>query len=85
MPEAQLDRFLFNTLMGYLTASEELEVLNRTTTTKAVGATAVTNAEEILAMQQLVRMVPIADSVANYAIAIVRAQFMLPSPEKFCP
>ena len=73
LPEAQLDRFLFNTLMGYLTASEELEVLNRTTTTKAVGATAVTNAEEILAMQQLVRMVPIADSVANYAIAIVRA------------
>ena len=51
LPEAQLDRFLFNTIMGYLTASEELEVLNRTTTTKNVGATSVTNAEEILSMQ----------------------------------
>ncbi len=73
LPEAQLDRFLFNTIMGYLTAKEELEVLSRTTTTAAHFAEPVTNAEEILGMQQLVRMVPIADAVANYAIAIVRA------------
>ena len=73
LPEAQLDRFLFNTLMGYLSPQEEFEVLSRTTTTADVHAQPVTNAEEIIAMQQLVRMVPIADSVANYAISIVRA------------
>ncbi len=73
LPEAQLDRFLFNTLMGYLSPQEEFEVLSRTTTTANVTAEPVTNSEEIIAMQQLVRMVPIADSVANYAISIVRA------------
>ena len=73
LPEAQLDRFLFNTLMGYLSPQEEFEVLSRTTTTADVHAQPVTNSEEIIAMQQLVRMVPIADSVANYAISIVRA------------
>ena len=73
LPEAQLDRFLFNTLMGYLSPQEEFEVLSRTTATADVHAQPVTNSEEIIAMQQLVRMVPIADSVANYAISIVRA------------
>src|SRR5579875_1638804 len=73
LPEAQLDRFLFNTLLGYLSTSEELDVINRTTTSAIATAEPVTNAEEIVVFQQLVRMVPIADSVARYAIDIVRA------------
>jgi MoxR-like ATPase len=73
LPEAQLDRFLFNVLLGYLPFDEEMQVLGLTTTTHNPKADPVTTAEEILSMQQLVRMVPVADSVARYAVAIVRA------------
>src|SRR5215212_4869092 len=64
LPEAQLDRFLFNTVLDYLTAAEELKVVDLTTTTHVAEADPVTTAEEILEFQQLVRMVPIGDSVA---------------------
>ncbi len=73
LPEAQLDRFIFNVLLDYLSAEHELEVLDLTTTTHKSEAEAVTTAEEILEFQRLVRMVPIADSVARYAVSIVRA------------
>ena len=73
LPEAQLDRFLFNTVLDYLTADEEMQVIDLTTTTHVAQADPITNAEEILDFQQLVRMVPIAESVARYAIDLVRA------------
>lgn len=73
LPEAQLDRFLFNTVLDYLSAEDELRVISMTTTTHVAKPEAVTNAEEILGFQQLVRMVPIADSVARYAVSLVRA------------
>jgi MoxR-like ATPase len=73
LPEAQLDRFLFNTVLDYLTQEEEIEVLNLTTSTSVARAEPVTNAEEILSFQQLVRMVPIAESVTRFAIELVRS------------
>src|SRR5271168_2627640 len=73
LPEAQLDRFLFNTVLDYLSADDELKVVDQTTTTKVAIAETVTSAEEILDFQQLVRMVPIAESVARYAVDLVRA------------
>jgi MoxR-like ATPase len=73
LPEAQLDRFLFNVLLDYLPFDEEMQVLGLTTTTHIAQADTVTNAQEILDMQQLVRMVPVAESVAKYAVSIVRA------------
>jgi MoxR-like ATPase len=73
LPEAQLDRFLFNTLLDYLGEEEEMQVIERTTTTAVPDLQAVTNAEEILSFQQLVRMVPVAEEVARHAIALVRA------------
>jgi MoxR-like ATPase len=73
LPEAQLDRFIFNTLLDYLSAEDELKVLDLTTTVKSAQVDPVTTAEEILEFQRLVRMVPIADSVARYAVALVRA------------
>src|SRR5512141_564694 len=73
LPEAQLDRFLFNTVLDYLSADEEMQVVDLTTTTTIAQADPVTNAQEIVDFQQLVRMVPIADSVARYAIDLVRA------------
>jgi MoxR-like ATPase len=73
LPEAQLDRFLFNTLLGYLSAEDEAKVIDLTTTTRVAKVEAVTNAEEILEFQGLVRMVPIADSLARYVVSLVRA------------
>ncbi len=73
LPEAQLDRFLFNTVLDYLDASEELKVIGLTTTTAQADVRAVTTGEEILDFQSLVRMVPIAESVARYAVTLVRA------------
>jgi MoxR-like ATPase len=73
LPEAQLDRFLFNTVLDYLTADDELKVVDLTTTTSLPEADVVTNAEEILDFQQLVRMTPVAESVERYAIELVRA------------
>ncbi|MGC2660767.1 MAG: MoxR family ATPase [Bryobacteraceae bacterium] len=73
LPEAQLDRFLFNTILGYLDAKDELKVVDLTTTTTLPQAEVVTTAAEILDFQQLVRMTPIADSVAQYAVELVRA------------
>ena len=73
LPEAQLDRFIFNTLLDYLSADHEMQVLGLTTTTHVAQVQAVTNSEEILDFQQVVRMVPIADSVARYAVDLVRA------------
>ena len=73
LPEAQLDRFLFNTLLDYLSASDELKVVDLTTATKVVKVSAVTSAEELLEFQQLVRMVPIGESLARYVVDLVRA------------
>src|ERR1700730_13007568 len=73
LPEAQLDRFLFNTVLDYLSVEDEVKVVDLTTTTATAHADTVTNAEEILDFQQLVRMVPIADTVARYAVELVRA------------
>ena len=73
LPEAQLDRFLFNTVLDYLSAEDEVKVIDLTTTTRVVQVEAVTNAEEILDSQELVRMVPIAPSVSRYVVSLVRA------------
>jgi MoxR-like ATPase len=72
LPEAQLDRFLFNTVLDYLNAEDEAKVVGLTTTTHVAEVQAVTNAQEILDFQELVRMVPIADSLAKYVVNLVR-------------
>ena len=59
--------------MDYLTADEELKVADLTTVVTVARAEAVTTAEEIVDFQQLVRMVPIGESVSRYAIDLVRA------------
>ena len=73
LPEAQLDRFLFNTVLDYLSADDELRVIDRTTGTDAAEVVPVTNAAELLEFQDLVRRVPVAEPVARYAVDIVRA------------
>src|ERR1700677_374963 len=73
LPEAQLDRFLFNTILDYLSAADELKVVDLTTTTRVATIEPVTNAQELLDFQQLVRMVPIGEPVARYVVNLVRA------------
>ena len=72
LPEAQLDRFLFNTVLEYLSADDELKVIDLTTVTTTPQAEVATNKEEIREFQQLVRMTPIAESVARHAVELVR-------------
>jgi MoxR-like ATPase len=73
LPEAQLDRFLFNAKLDYLSAEDELKVVDLTTVNFAAKIEIVTSAEELLDFQQLVRMVPIAESLARYVVSLVRA------------
>src|SRR5439155_5692244 len=73
LPEAQLDRFLFNTVLDYLSAEDEVKVVDLTTTTHLPEVESVTRAEEILDFQELVRMVPIAETLARYVVSLVRA------------
>ena len=73
LPEAQLDRFLFNARLEYLSAEDELEVVDLTTINRAPKIESVTSADELLDFQRLVRMVPIAESLARYVVSLVRA------------
>lgn len=73
LPEAQLDRFLFNSILDDLSANDELKVIDMTTTTRVTQVEAVTSADDLLDFQQLVRMVPIAETLSHYVISLVRA------------
>jgi MoxR-like ATPase len=73
LPEAQLDRFLFNSILDYLSPEDELKVVDLTTATRAPRIVPVTNAEELLDFQMLVRQVPIAETLARYVVNLVRA------------
>ena len=73
LPEAQLDRFLFNSILDDLSAEDELAVVDRTTATRVTNVRPVTSAEDLLDFQQLVRMVPIAETLARYVVSLVRS------------
>ena len=72
LPEAQLDRFLFMIKVGYPTMDEEREILRRTTGALGEPIQKVLSGEELLAIQEAVRSVPVADHVLDYALAITR-------------
>ena len=71
LPEAQLDRFMFNVWLDYPSFTEELQAVKLTTTTSNVKVNKVLSAEEIVFFQELVRKVPIADNVVEYAVKLV--------------
>ncbi len=74
LPEAQLDRFLFNVILDYLSADQELDVVNRFTTSMDIPQVdKCTTPEEIVKFQGIVRQVPIAESVNRYAVDLIRA------------
>jgi MoxR-like ATPase len=74
LPEAQLDRFLFNVILDYLSPEEEVAVIERfTQRVDMPEVKACTSNEEIIKFQWLVRQVPISESVTRYAVDVVRA------------
>ncbi len=74
LPEAQLDRFVFNIMLDYLPLEDEIEVIERfTTDVLPEPVKACTNAQEVLAFQRLTRQVPVSKAVGRYAVELVRA------------
>ena len=72
LPEAQLDRFMFMVKVDYPSLDEEREILRRTTEDRDTEVQAILSAEEIFELQSIVRRVPIADAVLDYALQLTR-------------
>jgi len=70
LPEAQLDRFMFNLKVDYPSFAEEVDIVKNTTSDKQAKVEKVLSAADILAIQNLVRKVPVADNVVEYAVTI---------------
>jgi MoxR-like ATPase len=72
LPEAQLDRFMFNIVIDYSPEDEEMEVVRRTTAIQEEQLVPAVTGKDIVAFQELVRRVPVAEPVLRYALSIVR-------------
>ncbi|MBK6833870.1 MAG: MoxR family ATPase [Bacteroidetes bacterium] len=70
LPEAQLDRFMFNVWLDYPSFEEEVNVVKKTTTDTKVELNKIVSAEEILFFQNLIRKMPVADNVLEYAVKL---------------
>jgi len=70
LPEAQLDRFMFNIWLDYPSFQEEIDVVKTTTTTYVANPEVVISSEEILYFQNLIRKIPVADNVYEYAVKL---------------
>lgn len=73
LPEAQLDRFMFNVVMDYLPEADEVEVVARTTASQPAAIEALFNGEDVLLFHDLVRRVPVADEMVRYAVQLASA------------
>ena len=72
LPEAQLDRFMFNMVLDYPSAAEEIKIVKATTSSSSVMVNNILSGEEIIAFQELVKRVPVADNVYEYGVSLVR-------------
>ena len=73
LPEAQLDRFMFNVFVDYPSGVEEREIVKSTTAVLDYDLEKILSPEDIVGFQQLVRRVPVSDHLVEYAVALVRA------------
>jgi MoxR-like ATPase len=71
LPEAQLDRFMFAIKLDYPTFEEEVQVVKATTSDAKATVNALFSAEEIIAFQNVIRKIPVADNVIEYAVSLV--------------
>ena len=72
LPEAQLDRFMFNINVGYPTEEEEFQIVRLTTMSRGIQLQEVLSGEEVMQLQEIVRKVPVADHVIRYALQFSR-------------
>ncbi len=72
LPEAQLDRFMFNINVGYPTEDEEFQIVRLTTMSREIKLDHVLSGDEVIALQEIVRKVPVADHVIRYALQFSR-------------
>lgn len=73
LPEAQLDRFMFNLWLDYPSLDEEIAIIKSTTSDYSADLKTILNAEELLDYQKLIRRVPVADNVIEYAVKFVNS------------
>ncbi|MFO7896003.1 MAG: MoxR family ATPase [Candidatus Cloacimonadales bacterium] len=73
LPEAQLDRFMFNIYIDYPSAVEEKEIVKRTTSGAKLKLNAVMNAAEIIRLQQVIAEIPVSEHVLDFAVKLVRS------------
>ncbi|WP_340157949.1 AAA family ATPase [uncultured Maribacter sp.] len=73
LPEAQLDRFMFAIELKYPSIAEEIKVVKNTTSNTKQVINALFNAKDIIAIQELVRRIPVADNVVEYAVKLVNS------------
>jgi MoxR-like ATPase len=73
LPEAQLDRFMFNVVMNYLPEAEEIEVIQRTTTAPPLPIEPLFHGSDVLEFHTLVRQVPVAEEMVRYAVRLAAA------------
>lgn len=73
LPEAQLDRFMFNVWLDYPSFAEELEIVKSTTSSQSPSVSRVLGVKELFAFQDLVRRVPVADNVIQFAVTLVNS------------
>lgn len=71
LPEAQLDRFMFNIWLDYPSFVEELAIVKATTTDTEINLNQILNSDQILRYQELIRKIPVADNVLEYAVKLV--------------
>ena len=71
LPEAQLDRFMFNVLLDYPTYEEELQIVKQTTVKNNVQLDTIMSAEEIIQYQELITKLPVTDNVLQYSVSLV--------------
>ena len=71
LPEAQLDRFMFNIKLDYPKYDEEIEIVKRTTSENKISLNKIMDASDIIKYQNLIRSVPINDNVLHYAVSLV--------------
>jgi MoxR-like ATPase len=73
LPEAQLDRFMFNVVMDYLPEAEEVAVVQRTTSTESATIEPIFAGEDVIRFHQMVRKVPVAEEMVRYAVRLAAA------------
>ena len=80
LPEAQLDRFMFNVVLDYPSYEQELQIVKQTTSNNIIDISTIMTSEEILRYQELIRKIPVADNVLEYVVSLVNKT--RPSSEK---